>query len=283
MSKVPRRSAALRVLIVPAVIVCGLSVPPGVVFAKAPLGKQWPATQQVSLEQIDHAPFDNLLKKYVDEDGYVDYRSWQASASDRVALQSYLASLSRGSLQAPASTDAKLAFWINAYNAVTLEGILQEYPTTSIRNHTAKAVGYNIWKDLPLIVGGKSYSLDAIEHQVLRKLGEPRIHFAIVCASVGCPRLRNEAYGASRINEQLAGNARDFFSRTQNLQVRGRTLQMSVILDWFGGDFGRTQSERLATIHPYLPPAAQQLVSRGSVTVKYLDYDWSLNDQARRR
>lgn len=278
-----RRSAALRVLIVPAVIVCGLSVPPGVVFAKAPLGQQWPATQQVSFEAIDHAAFDALLRKYVDPDGYVDYQAWHASAADRAALQQYLLSLSRGTRAKSSSRPAELAFWINAYNAVTLEGILQEYPTSSIRNHTAKVAGYNIWKDLPLLVGGEAFSLDAMEHQVLRKFGEPRIHFAIVCASVGCPRLRNEAYVSSRLEEQLADNTRDFFSRPQNLQVEGATLQLSSILEWFGSDFGASQRDQLQAIRPYLPQGAQQVVQGGSARVAYLNYDWSLNDQRTRR
>ena len=274
----------MRGLFVRAVIVCGLSVPPGVVFAKVPLGQRWPATQQVSFDQIDHSAFDVLLRKYVDADGFVDYRAWQASTADRTALQSYLADLSRASAERTSSREARLAFWINAYNALTLEGILQVYPTSSIRKHTAKAVGYNIWDDLPLVVGGRRVSLNAMEHQILRKLEEPRIHFAIVCASVGCPRLRNEAYTADRLNEQLADNARDFFARRRNLVIDapGRTLHVSALLDWFGSDFGRTQGDRLRAVSPYLPPAAQKLVANGTVNVEFLDYDWSLNDQSRR-
>ena len=279
-----RRSAALRGLSVQAVIVCGLSVPPGVVFAKAPLGKQWPATQQVSFDQIDHSAFDALLRKYVDADGFVAYGAWQASATDRATLQSYLVDLSRASRERPSSRAGQLVFWINAYNALTLEGILQVYPTSSIRKHTSKTVGYNIWEDLPLLVGGRPVSLEAMEHRILRPLGEPRIHFAIVCASVACPRLRNEAYTAERLDEQLAANARDFFSRGQNLQIdtARRTLHLSAILDWFGSDFGSTQSERLRALEPYLPSAAQQLIDNGSVRIQFLDYDWSLNDQSRR-
>lgn len=280
-----RRPAAPRGLPVWAVIVCGLSVPPGVVFAKVPLGRQWPAVQQVSFDEIDHSVFDALLRRYVDADGLVDYESWKASTEDRTALETYLASLSRGSLTRPANRSARLAFWINAYNALTLEAILQEYPTSSIRNHTARGPGYNIWKDLPLIVGDRRWSLDAIEHKVLRPMGEPRIHFAIVCASVGCPRLRNEAYVASRLNEQLDENARDFFSRTQNLQMdaASRTLRLSAILDWFGKDFGRTRSEQLGKIARYLPDEARRLAASDDVQVEFLDYDWSLNDQRRRR
>ena len=212
----------------------------------------------------------------------ITYTAWKASRTDRKSLNTYLQSLSRGTPAKPASRNAKLAFWINTYNAVTIEGILQEYPTTSIRNHTARVFGYNIWQDLPLIVGDKQYSLEQIEHEVLRKMNEPKIHFAIVCASIGCPRLRNEAYTPSQIDEQLADNARDFFSRRKNLQVdtTQRTLKLSSILSWFDDDFGSTQAKQLQTIKPYLPKAAQSLIHGGNVSISYLDYDWSLNDQS---
>ena len=149
------------------------------------LGRQ--TTGTVSLDDIDHSEWDQLLRKYVDDNGMVNYRAWHASQTDRRKLSQYLNQLSTASSGASSSRDGKLAFWINAYNAVTVHGILREYPTSSIRNHTAKLYGYNIWKDLKLQVDGSAYSLDDIEHKLLRKMGEPRIHFAIVCASIGCP------------------------------------------------------------------------------------------------
>jgi len=249
--------------------------------AKPPLGKRHPASAQVSMDQIDHSMFDGLLNKYVDGDGYVNYTAWKQSSRDWQALRNYLVQLSRASRKQQAGRAARLAFWINAYNAVTIDGILQEYPTSSIRKHTSKFGGYNIWKDLPLLVGNQPYSLNDIEHKILRKMGEPRIHFAIVCASVGCPRLMNEAYTAKKLDSQLAKNARDFFSRRQNLQydANSGTLHLSSILKWFGSDFGSSEAERLAAIRSYLPPAYQKLVANQRVKVKYLDYDWNLNDQ----
>jgi hypothetical protein len=264
-----------------AVMLCGSGV---VVLAKSPLGKRWPANQQLSMNDVDHAPFNALLRKYVDDDGYVDYTAWKSSLPDRRVLRNYLKELSRGSTTRPAGRQARLAFWINAYNAVTLEGILDVYPTSSIREHTAKLFGYNIWTDLPLNVGEGTYSLEQIEHQILRKLGEPRIHFAIVCASVGCPRLRNEAYTASRLEEQLADNARDFFSRRSNFRFDGQRKQfyVSLILKWFDSDFGQTQVDRFGYLKPYLPASARGAATDPQTSVSFLDYDWSLNDQTRR-
>ncbi len=279
------KSVRVRVISICVMAALCFIMPSRIAHAKPPLGRKWSPAQQISIDEIDHSAFDALLRKYVDSDGYVNYTSWKRSSTDRRALENYLAHLSRASLKKSSSHAARLAFWINAYNAVTIEGILQVYPTSSIRNHTAKFIGYNIWKELPLQVGRQTFSLEQMEHQILRKMGEPRIHFAIVCASVGCPRLRNEAYVAEKVDRQLAENARDFFSRSKNLRVdaANQSLSVSSILDWFGSDFGRTHAEQFRYLKPYLPAAAQKIATNSGTTVRYLDYDWSLNDQARRR
>ncbi len=247
------------------------------------VGRNVPASQRVSLDRIDHSSWDALLQKYVDSAAMVDYASWKASAADQQALDAYLAHLSAAHLDAASSREAQLAFWINAYNAVTVKGILREYPTSSIRNHTAKVFGYNIWKDLLLPVDGRTFSLDQMEHEVLRKMGEPRIHFAIVCASIGCPRLLNRAYTAERLDEQLTLNAKAFFADRGKLTYdasRG-TIYVSPILQWFATDFGPEQAAQLRTIAPYLPDvASQRLAASGSARVSYLDYDWGLNDRS---
>lgn len=240
------------------------------------------ATQQLSMDQVDHAAWDELLKKYVNKDGMVDYRGLKSNADDMNRLRRYLDSLSAANPSVTASRGAKLAFWINAYNAVTLHGILREYPTTSIRNHTPRLFGYHIWHDLQLYVGGTAYSLDTIEHQILRKMGEPRIHFAIVCASIGCPRLLNEAYRANRVDQQLETNAKDFFARSQNFRYdqSQQRFFLSSILDWFGDDFGGSQAEQLRRISQWLPSAAAQSAARqNAVRVSYLNYNWDLNQQ----
>jgi len=250
---------------------------------KVNVGQNVPAGQQVSMDQIDHQPWDGLLKRYVDTNGMVAYAQWKQSAQETQLLSTYLGSLSTANPNAQASPAAQLAFWINAYNALTVYGILREYPTTSIRNHTAKLVGYNIWDDLLLNVGGKAYSLNQMEHEVLRKMGEPRIHFAIVCASIGCPRLLAEAYTAQQLDAQLTANSQAFFAKSSNFQYipNQRKFQLSSILEWFGGDFGSDQALQLRKIAPYLPTReARDAATAGSVSVSYLDYDWGLNDQA---
>ena len=253
--------------------------------SKVVVGHPWRASEWLPLDQIDHRGFDRLLRQYVDANGNVDYRAWKASPAAMQALDAYLAILSRGAPNRPGRREAALAFWINAYNAVTLTGILREYPTTSIRNHTAKLIGYNIWDDLLLSVGSTRISLNQIENEVLRKMGEPRIHFAIVCASIGCPKLRSEAYVAGRIDQQLTENARAFFADPAkfNADIRRRQIRVSPILKWFGTDFGASVPEQMAAIAAYLPDAsAQQLARSGTARVSYLPYNWDLNDQAKR-
>ena len=244
------------------------------------VGRKVASSQQVSMDRIDHSAWHTLLQKYVDVRGNVNYTGWKQSLADVRGLDGYLDTLSHASTSLPSSKAGRLAFWINAYNAVTVKGILREYPTTSIRNHTAKVFGYNIWTDLTLIVGGHPVSLEDIEHKLLRKMGEPRIHFAIVCASHSCPRLLNQAYTAQQLEQQLVANTRNFFANRENFQYRNGTFYLSAILDWFAADFGSSDAAILRFISPYLPDkTAQQAAARGSGSISHLDYDWSLNDQ----
>lgn len=252
------------------------------VGGKAVSGEANTGISSLPLHQVDHATWDGLLSTYTDKDGMVDYAAWHASDADREALSQYLSTLSQADPEAETTKSGKLAFWINAYNALTIHGILEVYPTSSIRNHTARLVGYNIWDDLLLPVGDEEYSLNEIEHEVLRKLGEPRIHFAIVCASIGCPRLVDAAYTPEKLEKQLAMNTRDFFAREQNLQVDfdPRVVRVSSILKWFEEDFGPTPQKALAGLAEYMPnQRTRKLVASEDYSVSYLNYDWSLNQQ----
>jgi len=111
-------------------------------------------------------------------------------------------------------------------------------------------------------------------------MGEPRIHFAIVCASFSCPRLLNQAYTADQLERQLAANTRNFFANPQNFRYESGTFYMSSILSWFEADFGGSQDEQLKSITPYLPDrTSQQAAASGAGRISYLKYNWSLNDQ----
>ena len=250
---------------------------------KVVLGRSWPTIDLVSIDQIDHWDWDRLLKRHVDETGNVGYAAWKEAPADMQALDQYLIRLSRANPTLDASREARLAFWINAYNALTIRGILREYPTASIQNHVARMWGFNIWRDLLLHVGERNYSLGQIEHELLRPLREPRIHFAIVCGSKGCPRLLNRAYQSSGLEQQLQENSRNFFADPHKLGYDASTgkLRLSPILKWYAEDFGESQAEMLDTIIPYLPERVSgRLPDKRTLRADYLDYDWSLNDQA---
>ncbi len=246
------------------------------------IGREWPFGERVSCDMILHRPWDELLQRFVDDEGNVDYAAWKNSADDLHQLDEYLTSLSRLDEHRSASKSQRLAFWINAYNAVTVRGILREYPTSSIQNHVARVWGYNIWRDLKLVVGDTRYSLGEIEHRILRPLGEPRIHFAIVCASRGCPRLLNEAYTADLMEDQLQRNTLAFFANPSKCAADGKRheLRLSPILNWYASDFGSTAPILLQRIAGWLPDDAQLLARSNNVRIVYLDYDWNLNDRS---
>ena len=228
---------------------------------------------------VDHAVFDGLLKRYVDDNGLVNYKAWRGQ--DEEALRNYLKSLKKVGPSSLGRSEG-LAFWINAYNALTIQGILEFYPVRSIKDKVNRILGFNIWDDYPMSVDGKAYSLNDIEHKVLRKMGEPRIHFAIVCASVGCPKLRNEAYTGVNLNPQLEDQAIYFFAQPRNLRIdrAGKTVYLSSILDWFAEDFGGSDRAKLDFSSKYLSEAEdREFLRSGEPKVKYQDYDWSLNEQ----
>ncbi|GIW82719.1 MAG: DUF547 domain-containing protein [Gemmatales bacterium] len=246
------------------------------------LGRPCSLSHRSSLEKVDHSVFDYLLHKYVDERCLVNYTAWHASAADMRALDGYLAAIGCVDLRAPATQNAKLAYWLNVYNAVTLRGILHFYPTTSIKQHVSKLGGFNIWKDLLIWVDGQLYSLDDIEHKILRKMGEPRIHFGAVCASRGCPPLRNEAYTAANVIASLNHNAQLFFSQPSNFRADAEhgVVYISELLKWYGTDFAPTPVEQIRKLRPFFPdPASLAWIDSPGLKVKYLRYDWRLNDQ----
>lgn len=258
----------------------GSFMAPKSVHADKHVGFKTSAT--ISMDAIDHSAWDSLLQKYVNNSGMVNYAAWRKSPQSMSALNGYLNELSKAAPQGKASRPAKLAYWINAYNAVTIHGILDVYPTSSIRKHTPKVFGFNIWEDLHLYVGQKKYNLDSIEHKVLRKMGEPRIHFAIVCASIGCPRLMNKAFTKSNLSGMLNQNAKHFFSQNRHFKydaAKGK-FHLSEILKWFKDDFGDNKSARLKAIAPYLPSeAARNAANSGQVDIGYQKYNWKLNKQ----
>lgn len=257
--------------------------PPRPCVTKMRVGGPVNTAVRPNYDAFDHAAFDCLLRQFVDCRGQVCYQTWKCDGAARIALQDYLVSL--GSVRTDddkASIQGQIAFYVNTYNALVIWGILHEYPTASIQAHNRKQAPYRIFDDLEVWIDGDYLSLNSIENDVLRKLGDFRIHFALVCAAKGCPKLRCEAYVQGRLEEQLVANALDFFSRSDRFQVCKLTgqVRLSPILKWFREDFGASDCEVLAAIMPYLPCGDHDWVCRHQcATIKYMGYNWALNDQ----
>jgi hypothetical protein len=246
----------------------------------APLAKD---AKPIPFSALDHSRFDALLHRFVDCEGLVSYRAWKDDHGAMCELRSYLESFcavdwSSGEKE----PQHRMAALINAYNGLALFGILREYPTVSIQVHNREGACYRIFDDLELCIGGEYLSLNSIEHGVLRPLGDFRIHFAIVCAARGCPKLRNEAYTADRLDHQLWCNGRDFFASDKRWGIHRimKNAHVSPILKWFRDDFGGCDCEILRRIHSYLPCDDQRWLARhGCVKLRFLGYNWALNDR----
>ena len=209
----------------------------------------------------------------------VDYRAVKA---DPAYVQA-LSALAESRPDALASDAERIAFWVNAYNLAAIKAVLDQYPTKSIRD--GGDLLSSIWKKKVVTVGGAPYSLDDIEHGILRKVfREPRVHFVIVCASLSCPDLRAEPYDPGRLDAQLDEGAAAFLSNaTKGLQLGadGKTVRVSVIFKWFAGDFAASGGVAAFIRAKSSPDVAARLGALTDARLSYLDYDWSLNDTAR--
>ncbi|WP_209332640.1 DUF547 domain-containing protein [Lunatimonas salinarum] len=221
-----------------------------------------------------HALFDKLLQKHVSEAGSVDYAGFRA---DRAQLEEYLALLSEQAPDRQTWSEAEqLAYWINAYNAFTVKLIIDHYPVKSIRDIGPKLsipLVQTVWHLEFFEIGGQKASLDEIEHAILRKeFEEPRIHFAINCASISCPALAREAYTADRLEEQLEQAARRFINDPTRNRIQSRRVEISEIFSWFKGDFTKSGS-----LIDFLNRYADVKI-HSDARIGYLPYDWNLNE-----
>ncbi|NCT17116.1 MAG: DUF547 domain-containing protein [Flavobacteriaceae bacterium CG_4_8_14_3_um_filter_34_10] len=214
---------------------------------------------------LNHDAWTVLLKKYVDNQGNVDYKGFK---KDHVKLTEYLNYLSKNKPTTNWSVQELLAYYINVYNAFTVALIVENYPVSSIKDIRGP------WKKKFIPIGDETLSLGDVEHKILRKMKEPRIHFAINCASHSCPKLLNEAYEASKIDQQLDVAAKKFINSSEN-KLSEKQLYLSKIFDWFGKDF---ISDATPTIASFIN-AYTKIPIQANAKVSYFDYDWSLNEK----
>ncbi len=242
-----------------------------------------------SAKTIDHAAWTALLKTYLkpSRDGVnrVDYRAFKAKGHS--ALKAYVARLQKVNV---GSLDKKeqFAFWANLYNAKTIDVVLDHYPVSSIRKITISGGLFNIlkssvgaggpWKAKIMTVGGQRLSLDDVEHEIMRKVfKDPRVHYAVNCASIGCPNLASEAFVGAKLNRQLDAGAVAYVNHPRGISVSGGSVKASNIYKWFVADFGGNAAGVLRHMRKYAkPPLAAKL--KGVTEIDSYAYDWALND-----
>ncbi|MCI0421204.1 MAG: DUF547 domain-containing protein [Acidobacteria bacterium] len=254
------------------------------------------------MKPFSYDDYGAVLAAFVDTQGLVDYRALKASRSKLDAFAAALGTLAPAVYSNWSQKD-QIAFWINAYNGLTLEAIVDHYPIQASllksaifpRNSIRQIPG--VWTELRFEVVGKEMTLDHIEHQILRKrFNAPHIHMALVCAGKGCPPLRSEPYIGERLDEQFSDQTKKLLAQPDKFRIdrsKGR-VYLSPIFDWFGSDFvktyggegklkaGRSSEEKaiLNFIAEHLEASDRDYLATAGYTVVYLDYDWSLNEQA---
>ena len=229
---------------------------------------------------FDFSGWDALVKKHVRPktvDGIlinaVDYKSLK----DDPGFNNLIAGLNSARLNSLKTKQDKLVFWINTYNIFAAKMVTDHYPIKSIKD--AGSLFSRVWKKPAGLVGGKERTLNEIEHEILRKMDEPRIHVAIVCASVSCPDLRLEAYRVDRLNEQLDDQMKKFLKSSKKgmrIEGRGNRVYLSAIFKWFEEDF-ESRGGVLKFIGNYVSPEIAKELRRSGIKISYLDYNWGLN------
>lgn len=215
-------------------------------------------------KKVDHLLLDKLLIKNVSSKGVVNYQGFQSNSNFEV----YLKLISDAQpINSNWSKDEKIAFWINAYNAFTIKLINNNWPVKSIRDISSP------WKTKFFKIGGLEYDLNTIEHEILRKMGTPEIHFAIVCASYSCPNLLNAAYSAVSLKEQLNKQAKAFVNDPNLNLIEANSIKISKLFNWFKSDFTST-----GDLIKYLNKYSNTSIN-SNANIDYLEYNWSLNNK----
>ena len=245
---------------------------------KSDLWPFWDKADEQSEHQVDHAAWSTLLGRYIshDRDGnaLVDYQTLKAR--DAGVLASYIANLTQLDPRILRKAE-QMAYWINLYNALTVQLVIDAYPVASIRKIKGGWFDSGPWDEKLVSVAGKKLTLNDIEHRILRPIWKDRrIHYAVNCASIGCPNLATQAFQAAQLEAQLDQAATTFINQPKGVQILGAgRFQLSSIYDWYGEDFGTKAElfEHLQSFH------ADQLLPQNKqpIDIDYA-YNWDLND-----
>jgi hypothetical protein len=268
---------------IPGLLLLGLFAGhPAMAAPEADLWERWTAHDAQATATIDHGAWSDFLARYLHEDGEdvtrLDYGG--VAASDRERLDAYIERLA-GIAISDYSRPVQFAYWVNLYNAVTVDVVLEHYPVDSIRDIDISPGWFSSgpWGRKLVTVEGEALSLDDIEHRILRPIwSDPRIHYAVNCASVGCPDLQPEAFTAAGLDEQLDRAARGYVNDRRGFTVTAdNELIVSSIYDWFQADFGDSESGVVDHLREYADESGAAMLERRDGYDEHR-YDWSLND-----
>tara|TARA_B110000459_G_scaffold185686_1_gene216539 strand:- start:4140 stop:4838 length:699 start_codon:yes stop_codon:yes gene_type:complete len=214
-------------------------------------------------QPADHNSWTEILQIYVSDKGEVNYKELRNNKSD---FENYLETLAANTPSDEWETDTKKAYWINAYNAFTIQLILENYPIRSVKDIKRP------WSQNFIKVGEKTLSLNTIEHKILRPMGDPRIHFAIVCASESCPKLLNYAYESKTLHLQLEKVTKQFINDSTKNTINQTQLKISRIFKWFESDFPKKEAF-ISFLNNY-----NNIKISVEAKIEYLNYSWKLNE-----
>ena len=229
-------------------------------------------TYKSNSKPITHEIWNTLTKTHVSESGQVNYKGFQ---KDSVTLNKYIDLLSQNHPNKKNwSKNEQLAYWINAYNAFTVKLIIDNYPTKSIKDVKGGVPFINSVWDIKFIeIEGATYDLNNIEHGIVRKqFDDPRIHAALNCASISCPKLRNEAFTPERLESQMEDQMKYFINNPVKNKITSDDIQLSKLMKWYKGDF--TKKGKLID---YLNKYSEVKINKDA-KISHLDYDWNLNE-----
>ena len=241
--------------------------------------ERWNRSDPESTRVVDHSDWTALLERNVrpSPDGVNRVAYGEVSDRDRATLQGYLDRLSRTCVTCLRKPEQR-AFWINLYNALTLDLILDHYPVDSIRDIRPSFFRIGPWGQTLIEVEGTGVGLDDIEHRILRPLWrDPRTHYAVNCASIGCPNLMREAFTAENTEALLDAGARAYVNHPRGVTIAGDDLVVSSIYDWFQVDFGDSEQGVIQHLRRYAEPTLETRLRRFD-SIDRDDYDWGLND-----
>lgn len=244
----------------------------------ASLWQRWNTFNPDSSASIDHSPWHNWLGRFVltSADGINRVAYGSVSAAERMQLKTYIADMT--SLQIGDYNRAQQrAYWINLYNALTIDIVLENYPLDSIRDISSGLFSSGPWRLKLAEIDGEKLTLDDIEHRILRPIWQdPRIHYAVNCASLGCPNLQVVAFTAENAETLLEASAREFINNPRGAQVIGNRLRVSRIYDWFEKDFGGNEAGVISHLRHYA--VGDLATALASITdIDDYEYDWQIN------